>query len=103
MKSEKQLESRSKRYVDVKIMGQKFTMASDEPEEYLYKIAGFVNKKIEEIQSKTSTIGVSNLSILAALNIADDYFHSKDELDRTKKAVKTKGKKLIEFLDSVIK
>ena len=103
MKSEKQLEARAKRYVDVKIMGQKFTMMSDEPEEYLFKVANYVNKKIEEMQSRTTTVGVSNLAILAALNIADDYFHSKDELERTKKVVKTKGKKIIEFLDSVIK
>lgn len=103
MKDKKPQGGKNRKYVDVKIMGQKFTMMSDEPEEYLYKVANYVNKKIKEIQSKTGTVGVPNLAILAALNIADDYLHSKKDLEKTRKTVKNRGKQLVEYLDANLK
>lgn len=103
MKNDKQLGGKKRRHVDVKIMGQKFTMMSDEPEEHLYRVADYVNKKIDEIQTKTSTVGASSLAILAALNIADDYLSSKGKLEKTRKQVKDRGKKLVQILDTYIK
>ena len=103
MKTEGQKGGKPSKYVDVKIMGQKFTMMSNEPEEHLYKVADYVNKKIKEIQSKTGTVGAPNLAILAALNIADDYLHSKKDLERIKKSVKSRGKQLVQYLDANLK
>ncbi len=58
--------------VDVYILGQKYTVKGDAPEEYIQKVAAFVDTKIKEVHSNAPNITPLKASILAALNIADE-------------------------------
>ncbi|GIW40497.1 MAG: hypothetical protein KatS3mg076_1074 [Candidatus Binatia bacterium] len=61
-----------KRSVDVKILGQTFTVATDEEEEHIRKVAQLVDARLREASSG-GAVSTFRAAILAALNIASDY------------------------------
>ena len=64
--------------VNVEIMGQNFTVASDAGDEWVKAVAETVDAKIKGLRASGQTVSSVNLAILAALNFAD-------ELERLKK------------------
>ncbi len=68
-----------KRPVDVEIMGQKFTLRSEEEESYVREVAGYVDGKIQEVLKTTRPVAKFNVAMLAALNIADEYHRLKNK------------------------
>ena len=67
-----------KRALDVEILGQKFTISSDAEEGYMLKVAEYVDEKMQELLRSTKPTVKSNIPMLAALNIADEYHRLKD-------------------------
>jgi cell division protein ZapA len=78
-----------KRMVDVKILGQTFTVASQEREEHLRRVAEMVDGKMREISRAGGANGISTLdvAILTALNIASEYQKLKDDTEELRKAI----------------
>lgn len=70
-----------KKNVEVEIMGQSFTVSSDAEESYVRKVAGYVDGKIQEVMKTGRPVAKSNLAMLAALNIADEYHRLKESYD----------------------
>lgn len=66
-----------KKTFELNILNQKFTFKSDNDEKQVKKVSDYVNKKMHEIVSSNKAISTSNIAILAALNIADDFFRMK--------------------------
>ncbi|MBN1283188.1 MAG: cell division protein ZapA [Proteobacteria bacterium] len=88
-----------KKTTEISIMGQKFMVKSESNDDYVRRIAGFVDQKIEEVMQSTKSVASLNVAILAAMNIADEYFKfKKDRDDRIEKAEK-KIKDMIELVD----
>lgn len=85
--------------VEVSIMGQKFVVRSDSDEAYVVEVANFVNKKINEIIAKTKSVPSTNVVLLAAMNIADEFFKYKDKKDQTFQSVEQKIAQMIEYID----
>jgi cell division protein ZapA len=67
-----------KKALDVEILGQKFTISSDAEESYMLKVAGYVDEKMQELLRSSKPLAKSNIAMLAALNIADEYYRLKD-------------------------
>ena len=67
-----------KKSLDVEILGQKLTISSDAEEGYMLKVAGYVDGKMQELMQNSKPGAKSNLGMLAALNIADEYHRLKD-------------------------
>ncbi len=67
--------------VDVYILGQKYTVKGDAPEEYIQKIAAFVDAKIKEVYGNAPNVTPLKASILAAMNIADELHKLKTDQD----------------------
>jgi len=64
--------------LDVEILGQKFTISSDAEEGYMLKVAGYVDGKMQELMRSPKSVAKTNVAMLAALNIADEYHRLKD-------------------------
>jgi cell division protein ZapA len=64
--------------LDVEILGQKLTISSDAEESYMLRVAGYVDGKMQELLQSTKPPARSNIAMLAALNIADEYHRLKD-------------------------
>lgn len=70
-----------KKPVDVEIMGQKLVLRSEDEEGYVRRVAGYVDDKMKEVLKGTQSVGKGNVAMLAALNIADDYYRLKEKYD----------------------
>jgi cell division protein ZapA len=83
-----------KKALDVTIMGQKFTISSDAEEGYMLKVADYVDVKMQELMRAPKASGKSNVAMLAALNIADEYHRLKDAHDAVMSKLDLLSKKL---------
>lgn len=75
----------SKMSTEVLIGGKVYTLSGYESEEYLQKVASFINKKIDELSSNME--GYNHLTqeqraLLMELNLADEYFKSKQRVEQ---------------------
>lgn len=82
--------------LDVEILGQKFTISSDAEEGYMLKVAGYVDGKMQELMQASKPVAKTNVAMLAALNIADEFHRLKDSheavlnrLDQLSKRIST--------------
>jgi cell division protein ZapA len=91
-----------KNLVRVEILGLEFVVKSDEKEERVEKIAAYVNQKIREISGGPQTVSTLNAAILAALNIADDYFKVLEEKGSHRQDYEGKAEHLIAMIDARI-
>lgn len=90
--------SPSKQSVEIQILGQRLVLKADDDPRHVERLASFVNRKIDEI-SAHGPISSSKLAVLAALNIADDYFRVLDETRELKRQVAQKSRALLSDLD----
>ncbi len=67
--------------VTVKIYGQEYTIAGNTPREHIMRVADYVNTKMLEIARALPAGSVSSLAVLAAVNVADDYFSAVERLN----------------------
>jgi cell division protein ZapA len=89
--------------VEVNVLNQKFILKTDADDpRYVQKVADFVNEKIFNLQKKTNSVSSLNLAILAALNIADDYFKIKNKKKESKLKLEKRLKNLINVVESHI-
>lgn len=65
--------------VSVTINGQEYNLKGNENEEYLQKVAAYIDEKIQSIMGSNSSLSISSAVVLAALNVADEMFKIKDE------------------------
>lgn len=70
--------------VTVKIYGQEYTIAGNTPREHIMRVADYVNTKMHEIARALPAGSVSSLAVLAAVNVADDYFTAVEKLSELK-------------------
>jgi len=70
-----------KKAIEVEIMGERVTLRTDEDEEHVRNVAGYVDRKMQEIVKATRPTAKSSIAMLAALNIADEYQRLKDQHD----------------------
>ena len=62
--------------VTVKIYGQEYTIAGDKSEEEITRIAEYVDNKMRLISRACGDAMQGNISILSAINIAEEYFEA---------------------------
>ncbi|MBN1613763.1 MAG: cell division protein ZapA [Deltaproteobacteria bacterium] len=86
----------------IRILEQEFYVSSDSGDEYVSKVVDYVTVKVEEIRSKTGTTNTLKIAVLAALNIADDYFKLKGAEEDIHSEVENKSEELIKLIDEAI-
>jgi cell division protein ZapA len=77
----------SKNKVTVTIAGKEYTILSDETDEYLQKVAKHLDKKIGEIAFANNQLTVQMSTVLAAINITDEYFKSMETADNLRQQI----------------
>lgn len=94
----------SKTDTEVIIGGKVFTLSGYESEEYLQKVASYINNKISEYNKiegfKRQPIDTQN--VLLQLNIADDYFKAKKQIELMEEQLSEKEKELYDIKHELI-
>ncbi len=89
-----------KKSYEVSILNQKFIIKSEADERYVQKVADYVNKKIYDIMSGTKSVSTLSVAILAALNMADDFFKIRIEKKDENGNLEKKLKEIIALIDN---
>jgi len=84
---------------EVYILGQKYTIKGDAPEEYIRELASFVDKKLKEVYNGSPNITPVKASILAALDIADELFKMKNQQEELTRNIEQKASTLASLFD----
>ena len=85
--------------VEIKIMGQTYTVKTDTEEDYIQEVARYVHEKMDEVLKKTKSVSTLNVAILTALNIADDLLKEREKRRGLLQEVEKKSKDLAEKID----
>ncbi len=90
--------------VEVIIDGKVITMSGDENEEYLQKVAAYINNKIAEFNKVESfrRQPIDMQEVLIQLNLADDYFKAKSELESLREELDVKDRELYDLKHELI-
>lgn len=73
--------------VNIKINGFEYNLVGNEKEEYLHKVALYVDKKIKFLMDKNNKLSTTEASILTSLNIADEFFKNGEMQDEYKEKI----------------
>jgi cell division protein ZapA len=87
-----------KRTVEVQILGQRMVLKAGEDVRHVERLASYVKRKVDEA-SAHGPISSAKLALLAALNIADDYFRAMDEARAFKRQVASKSRAMLAEID----
>lgn len=94
----------AKTNAEVVIDGKVYTLSGYEEPEYLQKVAAYINTKINEIDRMD---GMKNLpanmkSVMIQLNIADDYFKAKSQVEKLERDMELKDRELYDLKHDLI-
>ena len=94
----------SKNKTEVLIAGKIFNLSGYESEEYQQKVATYINNKIAEFKKLDGYNHQTkeNKSILLELNIADDYFKAKKQVEMVEEELSEKDKELYDLKHELI-
>ncbi|MCM1125133.1 MAG: cell division protein ZapA [Lachnospiraceae bacterium] len=89
---------------EVIIGGKVFTLSGYESEEYLQKVASYINNKMSEYGKVESfrRQPMDTQNVLLQLNIADDYFKAKKQITILEEEIQTKEKELYNLKHELI-
>jgi len=87
------------RPVEVQILGQNYTIKTDEEEAYIKALARYVDEKLKEIYSVAPNVNHVKAAIMAAFGIADELFKARSTQEDFDKMIEEKTKILSSLLD----
>lgn len=94
----------SKSNTEVIIGGKVYTLSGYEGEEYLQRVAAYINNKINEFNALEDyrRFAVDMKSTLLELNIADDYFKAKDRAVKLEQDIEARDKEIYDLKHDII-
>lgn len=89
---------------EVIIGGKVFTLSGYESEEYLQKVASYINNKVTEYGKVDSfrRQPLDTQNVLLQLNIADDYFKAKQQISLLEEELRNKEKEMYDLKHELI-
>lgn len=94
----------AKTSAEVVIDGKVYTLSGYEGEEYLQKVAAYINSKIAEFYAMDDYkhLPLNMKSTLIQLNIADDYFKAKSLVEKLEGDIEQKEKEIYDLKHDLI-
>lgn len=66
--------------VTIKLAGKEYRIRSDANEEWLQRVASYVDEAMQNIRERTDTIDSLDIALLAALNLAREVLNLKNQM-----------------------
>jgi len=83
------------------VLGQDISVLSDSGDEHVEAVVSYVNDKVAEIQKNTKAINVLQVAVLAALNVADEYFKLQGEKEDICHQMESRSEQLIHLINEL--
>ncbi len=88
--------------VQVEIFGQTYSFRAGADPEYVRRLAAHVDAAMQEVSRQPGTVDSLRIAVLAALNIADEYFQAQTQGDAGEKSLDARARRLAEDLAAVL-
>ncbi len=89
--------------IKVEIYNQTYNIRSDGDNEYIHRLAEYVDGKMREVTQGTYTIDSHKVAILAALHIADELHQLKNQQEEVDNQLASRSADCAEELDRILK
>ena len=76
-----------KQKITVSIAGQEYTMVAEDDETYVQRCAAMVDSQVREVMGG-ARLGLSDAAVLAAMNIADQFYREQDASENLRRQIK---------------
>jgi len=79
----------TEKILEIEIFGQRYKIRvkGEEDEKYIGHLTSYVDQKMHEVAVKSKSADATKIAVLAALNIADEFFLSQKKLDQLNDAL----------------
>jgi cell division protein ZapA len=82
---------------EISIFGQSYVVKGDDPE-YIREVARYVDHKMRELLGEPGSGLTTRGAVLAAINIADEFFKHRKESQAFREEVEDRSRKMMEML-----
>ncbi len=89
--------------VKVEIYGQSYTMGGDLDEEYVEKLAHFVDEKMKAVAAATQTVDSVRVAVLAAMAIADELHSRQQDTGKHDDTLRERAQHCLTVLERALK
>ena len=89
--------------IRVVIYDQEYFMRGDLNQEYIQKLALYLDTKMRSIAERTRTVDSLRVAMLAALNVADEYHQMKARYEKVTAQMDQKVGEYSDALDKILK
>lgn len=90
--------------IEVTINGKQYVLAGYESDEYLQRVASYINHKFEEFKGQEgyNVLDSDMRNILMQINITDDYFKAQQRVNELSEVITQKDRQLFDLRHEVI-
>ncbi|MBO9130582.1 cell division protein ZapA [Bacillus sp. 165] len=85
------MSQQNKKRINVDIYGQQYSIVGDESTSHIRMVAAIVDDKMREINAKNPSLDINKLAVLTAVNVVHDYIKLREEHERLRERLQTKG------------
>ncbi|MBU1077874.1 MAG: cell division protein ZapA [Spirochaetes bacterium] len=85
--------------IRIEIFGSTYTLKTDASEEYVKKIAAYINNRLNEIAEKGQDLPTFKIAILGLIEIMDDLLKTREKLSKIEGEFGAKTSELIQKID----
>jgi cell division protein ZapA len=89
--------------VRVEIFGQAYSVRGGEAPGYVEKLAAYVDEQMKEVSRTSGAVDSLRIAVLAALNIADERFHLREEVQQADSRSQVAGQSTEQHLTRLAK
>jgi cell division protein ZapA len=88
--------------VHVEIFGQTYAVRAGTDPGYVERLAAYVDGQMQEVSRASGAVDSVRIAVLAALNIADECFRVRGQVEETEKGVKSRADRLARELGAAL-
>jgi cell division protein ZapA len=89
--------------VKVQIFGQTYAVRGELDEEYVQKLAAYVDEKMRAIADATAIVDTQKLAVLAALAIADELHSTQKERGDREELLREQAERCLTLVERALK
>jgi len=86
----------------IEIYDQSYNVNASDNEEYLRELAAYVDEKMREVAQATRTVDSVKVAVLAALNIADEFFTLRERQQQIEGPLRKRVEKCVALVEKAL-
>lgn len=89
--------------VKAQIFGQNYAIGGELLDDYVMKLAAYVDEKMREVADATSTVDTQKIAVLAALAIADDLHTAQRDSGYREDVLREQAERCLTLVERALK